>query len=125
MRHEEFLANITDYREATLAPSARADWEAHRASCGSCREIAERWRDEEVPAGFPARVMARIPAPAEKETSSWMIRTGWAVAAALLVAAFWHPEKSWVRDDRAFASFGINQNPLMITRFLAGGNHHE
>ena len=89
------------------------------------RVIAGRWRDEDVSADFQARVMARIPAPREIETSGWMFRTGSAVAAALLVAAFWHPEKSWVRDDRAFASFGINQNPLMINNPFKGGNNHE
>jgi hypothetical protein len=125
MRHEEFLAHILEYREGGLAPPDRAAWEAHRASCGSCRGIAMRWTDAKVPAGFSVRVMARVSLGKEKFASGWMIRTGWAVAAALLVAAFWHPEKSWVRADRAFSSFGLAQNQLMITSHRAGGDTHE
>jgi hypothetical protein len=125
MRHEEFLGKIPEYREGTLDSSDRADWEAHRTSCNLCREIEHRWTTVDVPANFPAHVMGRIPTRVKKMPSGWVIRTGWAVAAALLVAAFWHPEKSWVKADRAFACFGITENLFIATSHLTGGNPHE
>jgi hypothetical protein len=55
----------------------------------------------------------------------WALRTGWAVAAALLVAAFWHPERSWVKADQAFAFFGPAGSLSSHSNLFPGGAHHE
>ena len=129
MRHEEVLGRMAEYREGSLNPAERAALEGHLADCGPCRKLAKRWKDEMPSEGFISRVMARLGETDRKDLrlvrAGWALRTGWAVAAALLVAAFWHPEKSWVKADRAFAFFGPTGSTASPFNMFPGGTHHE
>ena len=129
MRHEEILGNMAAYRAGSLTPSERSALEGHLAVCGLCRELTERWKDEAPSPGFTSRVMLRL--NEEKKTmiplnrTGWALKTGWAVAAALLVAAFWHPEKSWVQADRSFAFFGPTEGLAHSHPLFSEGARHE
>ena len=129
MRHEEILGKMGEYRKGNLPLPEKAALERNLARCAMCRKVAGQWKDVSVPPGFATRVMARL--KKEEKTvvlshpASWAARTGWAVAAALLVAAFWHPERSWVKADRGFASFGLNGNLSPHTSWFSGGVRHE
>jgi hypothetical protein len=128
MRHEEFLAVREAHRRGELAPREKAAWEKHRAACGLCRKLDERWPEAESPARFTAGVLERLKIAESLKprlAPVWAFRFGWAAAAALLVAAFWHPEKDWIRADRSFASFDPAGNPPAPTMPFLGGERHE
>jgi anti-sigma factor RsiW len=113
MRHEEVLGKMSDYRKGLLEPAERSVIERHLSYCELCRTLAARWRLETPAGDFSIRVMARLREGQDLPISRrekvirpiWWTRTGWVVAAALLVAAFWHPERSWVKADHSFAAF--------------------
>ena len=129
MRHEEILGKMGEYRKGNLPLPERAAQERHLARCAMCRKLAGQWKDINVPLGFTSRAMARL--KKEEKTvirfhpTSWAARAGWAVAAALLVAAFWHPERSWVKADRGFASFGLTGSLSSHSSWFSGGVRHE
>jgi anti-sigma factor RsiW len=108
MTHERILAKASEYSAGTLGPGDRVRVERHLESCAECRTLFARWKTKEPSRGFIDRVMARLPVsgPAVESTSAWFRRFpvwGTVAAAAMVVAAFWHPENTWVRSDYRFA----------------------
>jgi hypothetical protein len=104
--HEEILSQIGDFCRNKLPADKSAAIERHLVSCASCRKVAERWKDVSVPMNFSQRVMDRLGATESPvKTPFWrlvvpLLETA---AAVMIVAAFWHPERSWVNSDRSFA----------------------
>jgi hypothetical protein len=104
--HEEILSQIGEFRRGELPADKSDAIERHLASCASCRKVAERWKDVPVPMYFSRRVMNRLGATESPvKTPFWrlvvpLLETA---AAVMVVAAFWHPERSWVNSDKSFA----------------------
>ncbi len=104
MLHEEIFGKAGEYRRGELKGAERLTVVLHLESCADCRALVERWRDAPLPPGFNQRVMAHLP---ERRVIFWRgllaPLAGTAVAAFLVIAAFWHPERSWVNADKSFA----------------------
>jgi anti-sigma-K factor RskA len=108
MTHERILAKASEYSAGTLEHGDRVRVERHLETCAECRALLARWKAGEPSRGFTDRVMARLPVPepAFEPASAWSRRFpvwGTVAAAAMVVAAFWHPENTWVRSDYRFA----------------------
>jgi anti-sigma factor RsiW len=104
--HEEILSQIGEFRRGELPAGEAAAVERHLASCSACRQVAARWKDVPVPAGFAQRVMDRLGASESPvKTPFWrlVVPVLETAAAVMIVAAFWHPERSWVNSDKSFA----------------------
>jgi anti-sigma factor RsiW len=104
--HEKILSQIGEFRRGALPASESAAIKRHLASCVSCREVAKRWKNVSVPPGFAQGVMDRLGASESSvKTSFWrlVVPVLETAAAVMIVAAFWHPERTWVDADRSFA----------------------
>lgn len=111
-QHEDCLSRAQEYFDGRLEPGPSAIWEAHREACPDCRSILERWPKSVPVPDFRARVLelARpsIPSPEPAYGArfglGWLLPLGSAFAMLLLLSAFWHPERQWVRDDLSYNS---------------------
>ncbi len=104
--HERIVSQLADYRHGRLSEDREAQVRRHLGSCASCREVANRWVEAPVPAGFARRVMAGLGTaepPREADLWRWAIPALGAAAMVMVLAAFWHPERSWVEADKSFA----------------------
>jgi hypothetical protein len=52
---------------------------------------------------MPAVMAGLRPAQREERGLAWAMPATAVLALGLLVGAFWHPERGWVKADRAFA----------------------
>jgi len=115
MVHEAILAKVAEYRAGRLGPREKETMERHLEKCRDCRQIVGRWKLAEPPRDFAERVMESV-APVSggrPAANGWLRRFplwGTVAAAALVGAAFWHPEKQWMDLDRSFA---WNERPAL------------
>jgi len=92
MRCEELLDTLK-------ADSGNPEVEAHVATCGDCRELADLWAglaalpDPPVPEGLARRFAARLP---RRRMPAWM---GWAAAALLLAGLGFAAGRGWAGPD--------------------------
>ncbi len=107
MKHEEILGKAEAYRAGKLNRHESADMGEHLASCAACREIIARWPTTSPRSGFTLRVMAHLEeAPSVPDMRPlWAPLAGVLLSMLLVLVAFWHPERDWVRADKSFASF--------------------
>ncbi len=107
MLHEEILGKAGEFRRGELKAPESAAVRRHLEACADCRALVERWSDAPLPLGFNQRVMSRLPGLPARRAIFWRgllaPLAGTAVAAFLILAAFWHPERSWVNSDKSFA----------------------
>jgi anti-sigma factor RsiW len=111
-QHEDCLSRAQDYFDGRLDPGPSALWEAHRAACPDCRAVLERWPKNAAVPDFRGRVLTLTrpcapdlaPAPESRRSLGWLLPLGSALAMLLLISAFWHPERQWVRDDLSYNS---------------------
>ena len=126
MMHEEILGKAEAYRAGTLDRTESAEMGEHLASCPTCREIVAKWPVASPREGFTQRVMANLEkapsAPAWRPVLAPM--AGLLVSMALVLVAFWHPEKDWIRADKGFASFESGNSSVGFLRHLKE-SHHE
>jgi len=104
--HEKILSQIGEFHRGDLSAVESAVVKRHLASCSECREVASRWKDLPAPAGFSQKVMDLLEKTGSPEKTllwRWAIPLIETAAAAMVIAAFWHPEKSWVNSDKSFA----------------------
>lgn len=109
MTHAEILSNAEDYRQGRLSgPEARA-YRGHLESCPACREVVEKWPGLLPRPGFTDRVMARLAqvqdVPARGRGWVFAPLAAGLAAVLLIVAAFWHPERKWLEEDKYFTRF--------------------
>jgi hypothetical protein len=106
--HEHCLGLAQDYYAGRLDAAARGAWESHRDACPDCRAVLERWPHAEPVPDLQRAVLAAVrpkpsgavPARTSAERGpAWLVPLAAALALAVLVAAFWHPERQWLRDD--------------------------
>jgi hypothetical protein len=87
-------------------PQQRARVQAHLASCGPCRRIAQAWLQDAEADLLPAVLAGLMPEQGRGLRLGWAMPAAVALSLALLIGAFWHPERAWVRADKAFADLG-------------------
>lgn len=99
--HERCLGDAQAYFSGALAPAAEAAFAAHRNKCPGCTRVLARWpRAVAVPDLAPA-VLARLrPVPV---APVWWTPLAAGLGLLLLLTAFWHPERAWLRDDRTYS----------------------
>jgi hypothetical protein len=109
MYHEEILSQAGAFREGKLGRAERERVERHLEGCPGCAEIIGKWTGDIPSGGFTGRVMSRLEKSPVAPALAWRVLAapllGTAAAAVLFVAAFWHPERSWVDADKSFARF--------------------
>ena len=127
MTHAEILAQIQAYQRGELSPPEMAGFQVHLSHCAACRELVGHWPTAQPRPGLTGRVMTRLREPDRPGVlGGWSLRTAWAGAAlalALLVAAFWHPERKWLNADRSFAFFEPGPRHAALNPFKE--NRHE
>jgi len=84
----------------------RAQVQAHLANCGPCQRIAQAWPKDAKADLLPAVMAGLRPAQARELRLGWAMPVAAVLALGLLAGAFWHPERGWVRADKAFADLG-------------------
>ncbi len=109
MTHAEVLAKAEAYRKGGLSPVEKIGFADHLGACAACRELVEKWPHALPREGLAGRVLARLeegPAlPSWNRRVRWALLSGTAAAVLLVAAAFWHPERGWVKKDKFFARF--------------------
>ena len=115
--HEHCLGRAQDYFAGRLGPGEAADWEAHRDACPACRALLDRWPHAAVVPDLRGPVLARLatargamrpsgaparPGPRIRDFGAWALPAATLLALALLVTAFWRPERQWARLDSAY-----------------------
>ena len=124
MLHEEIIGKFREYRMGALPPRESAEISSHLENCEHCAMLFDRVPEAIPAADFTARVMANLEREPAMVFSPW--RQGFsqlgftAAAAALIIAAFWHPERSWVRQDKYFALFNNSGQPAETGQPVAG-----
>ena len=99
--HERCLGHAQAYFNGGLAPAAAAAFTAHRDGCPACAQVLARWPHAAVVPDLAPAVLARLrPAPAVR---AWWTPLAAGLCLLLLLTAFWHPERAWLRDDRAYS----------------------
>ncbi|HVZ80994.1 MAG TPA: zf-HC2 domain-containing protein [bacterium] len=109
MTHSQILAQADAWRRGRLSPAEKKGMESHLKGCPACRELLAKWPEAKPREGFTGRVMARIPVrePEKGLVPGWgfaSLATGLA-AVLLVLAAFWHPERKWLEEDKYFSRF--------------------
>ena len=104
--HEEILSKIGEFKRGDLPADESAAVKRHLVSCSSCRQVASRWKDVPVPPGLAQGIMDRLGKSEPRVvTPFWrlLVPVLETAAAVMIVAAFWHPERTWVNSDKSFA----------------------
>jgi len=111
MLHEEMIGKFSEYRDGSLGRGDRVRVRRHLQTCLHCRTLYQSWPEGGPPLGFADRVMDRLGKGSSLQAPSrwWVPLTGTAVAAVLVIAAFWHPEKSWLKADHYFGLWNSRQ----------------
>jgi hypothetical protein len=108
MRHEELLGKAGEYLRAELSPPEMSEIARHLKTCAYCRSLVDGWAHAPAPPGFTEGIMTGLAEQPRRAFWAWreMAATLGTVAAAILIlVAFWHPERDWVKADKSFASF--------------------
>jgi anti-sigma factor RsiW len=106
MNHAEILSSMPEHLAGKGSPQQRAQVQAHLADCGPCRRIAQAWPQGAEANLLPAVLEGLRPAQGREMRLGWAMPAAAALSLALLAGAFWHPERAWVRADKAFADLG-------------------
>ena len=113
MLHEEIIGRLSEYRSGSLGREERTRVRRHLQTCAHCRTLYQGWPDGRPSPGFAGRVMGRLEEGNGLSLRApgrwWVPLTGTAVAAVLIIAAFWHPERSWLKADRYFGLWNSQQ----------------
>jgi len=118
MTHAETLAKAEDYRQGRLSGPQTKTYRDHLESCPACRELVKKWPEGLPQPGLTGRVMARLSRPLDVPASKrgWVFvpLTAGLVAVLLVMAAFWHPERKWLEEDKYFARFDHGRTTGMV-----------
>jgi len=104
--HSEILSLLPEHLAGRGTRAEREKVRSHLASCGPCRRIAQAWPQNAEADLLPAVLAGLMPAQARDLRLGWAMPMAAALALGLLAGAFWHPERAWVRADKAFADLG-------------------
>lgn len=102
--HEDCLGQAQDYFAGRLERPRAAAWEAHRDACPACRRVLERWPHAAAVPELRAGVLAALGLSRARSglLGAWTLPAATLLALALLVSAFWRPERHWARLDSAY-----------------------
>ena len=122
MTHAEILAKADAWRGGELPPGEKKAYGAHLKACPACRELLDKWPRVRPREGMTGRVMARL--------GPGTGRTGWKLGLAplaaglaavlLILAAFWHPERRWLDEDKYFSRFDHGTGLTAVPRYKEG-----
>jgi len=108
--HEQCLGQTQDYFAGRLDALERLTWEAHRDACPGCGRIIGRWPHEALVPDLKSAVLSALPRAhipffnPEKAGPAWVLPLASAAALALLLSAFWRPQRQWVQDDTNYGA---------------------
>lgn len=109
MTHAEILAKAEAWRRDGLSRPEQSDFMGHLKACPACREMIENWPKAVPMEGLAFRVMARLSTRTDAPIRHRSLRiaplAAGLAAVLLIVAAFWHPERKWLEEDKFFARF--------------------
>jgi anti-sigma factor RsiW len=98
--HERCLGMAQAYFSGGLAPAEAAAFTAHRGACPACAQVLARWPHAAAVPDLRGPVLARL--GVRPAAPAWWAPLATGLALALLLAAFWHPERAWLRDDHGY-----------------------
>lgn len=102
MDHFEALSLADDLHAGSLPAPQAASLQAHVDACEGCRAILGQWQSAAGPDLWPG-LQARLNPRAQAWGPAWLTPALATLALLLCVSAFWHPERAWLRADRAWA----------------------
>ncbi len=110
MMHAEILAKAEAYRRGELSPEEKNWFSDHLKACSACLELVDKWPLDHLPReGMTGRVMTRLSQERDALAQNRALRFAPLAAGLagvlLLLAAFWHPERRWLEEDKFFARF--------------------
>lgn len=109
MTHAEILAKAEAWRRGELSPPEKIGIQGHLEACPACRELVEKWPEALPKPGLAGRVMSRLDEardiPARGRGWAFAPLAAGLAAVFLIVAAFWHPERKWLDEDKYFTRF--------------------
>ena len=99
--HEQCLGQAQAYFSGALSPSEAQAFTAHRDACPACAQVLAAWPHAAALPDLRAGVLAAL--GLRKAAPAWWAPLATGLALALLVSAFWHPERAWLRDDHGYS----------------------
>ena len=103
MKHEEFIGFAGEFKQGQIQGAAGAEMQAHLDACADCARLLKAWPDSEPSPWFAPRVMAQVHQSVQSGAGQpgWLAPLAAGLAMLMLVAAFWHPERAWLRHDQS------------------------
>jgi hypothetical protein len=99
--HERCLGQAQAYFSGALALADAEAFAAHRDACPACAQVLAAWPHAAAVPDLRAGVLAALGVP--KAAPAWWAPVATGLALALLVTAFWHPERAWLKDDHGYS----------------------
>jgi hypothetical protein len=103
MQHAECISLFEALKSGDKGTQAQSA-QKHLGQCGPCQRLWERYDAQaQAPDLVPGVMAAITPHAFTLRWPLWLAPVAAVLALAILVSAFWRPERQWLNEDRGYA----------------------